>query len=183
MNLDRSTVKRPRSSSPSSPASFVSFSASPSSSQRSPSLSPAPKYHRPSPSTSFTPLPYTCHLAPTCSQPSNSTSYATLRELDAHQQAFHRWICRTPIRVRPSETKDGEVPQSFMRKTGEGKLGWRECGKAFPEERLLALVSRNPPISSRLLRLHLGLIGMGFSTRLKRMTRSQGNGRFAGRRL
>ena len=152
MNNDRTLRKRARSASSSS-----SSSSSPSSSSVV-SLIPAPKYHRPSSTTSPSDNPFICTLPPTCNQPATITSYATLSELERHQQCFHRWICRTPIRVRPSETGDGEVPESFMSVTREGKMGWRECGKAFPEGRLLDLVRRlRPVITWRIIELTLEL--------------------------
>ncbi|WVR03414.1 hypothetical protein IAU60_000405 [Kwoniella sp. DSM 27419] len=109
--------------------------------------SPPPKYHRaPSPGTK----PYSCHLPPTCSQPGTSTLYATQAELDRHQETFHRWVCRIPIRDRLAEgapkgkerdqtPSDGWVPEQFVgRKERDGKR-WRECAKVFPDERILAL--------------------------------------------
>jgi len=137
MDLDK-PAKRRRSPSPSSKSS----SSSPRSRSSSPSLSPAPKYHRPSPSN-LSPTDattYICVLPPTCSQPSTSSSYPTLAELERHQESFHRWICLTPIRVRAeeAEVQEGCLPERFT-KTREG-TSWKECEKAFPDERLLNLV-------------------------------------------
>ena len=138
MEVDRPLGKRARSISSSSSSSFASASSVV-------SLTPAPKYHRASQINSPSTNPFICTLPPTCNQPSTTTSYATLAELDRHQESFHRWICRTPIRVRPSET-GSQLPESFMSVTREGRMGWKECGKAFPEERLLDLVRPLRPL-------------------------------------
>jgi hypothetical protein len=144
MEGDSSRYKRRRS--PSSSSSSSSGESDPEE-----GLSPAPKYHRSTPSSS---LPYTCTLPPTCSQPDTVSSYATQAEFERHQDAFHRWICRTPIRNKPRPTEEAAVPESFVSKRGgfNGEV-WKECGKVFPDERLLHLVSRpvlGPrPISDR----------------------------------
>jgi hypothetical protein len=64
-----------------------------------------------------------------------------LEELERHQEAFHKWICRTPIRDRSMEKGKGkeELPKGFVGGRGGGE--WRQCEKAFPDERLLILVS------------------------------------------
>lgn len=132
MEGDSSRYKRRRSPSASS-------SSSSGESDPEEGLSPAPKYHRSTPSSS---LPYTCTLPPTCSQPDTVSSYATEAELERHQDAFHRWICRTPIRNKARPTEEAAVPESFVSKRGgfNGEV-WKECGKVFPDERLLHLVS------------------------------------------
>lgn len=127
-------LKRRRSSISSSSSSSDNDDHTPS---RSPSPSPTPKYHRATPSSD---LPYTCNLPPTCSQPQTSTSYATEDELVRHQDTFHRWVCRTPIRDRIQPVPQNGVPQAFVGRGGSGK-GWKECGKVFPDERFLQLVS------------------------------------------
>lgn len=107
---------------------------------------PAPKYHRaPSPDR-----PFLCTLPPTCSQPGTSQAFASQADLDAHQDRLHRWMCRVPIRDKPGRVGEGEpvliLPEQFA---GRGPRGgthgqrWRECGKVFPEERLLDLVRGN----------------------------------------
>ena len=140
MNLDRNTIKRPRS--PSTTPSSTSSIWSPSSSRSaSPSLSPAPKYHRPSPSSSHN--TYLCSLPPTCSQPEAYTSYATLAELERHQASFHQWVCRTPVRIRDGQTASSasNAGVSTQNEAEEAQSGWVECSKAFPDDRLLSLVS------------------------------------------
>lgn len=140
MDVDYIRSKRRRSSSISS-----SGEDSDAGSQASDSLSPAPKYHRaieqPGPSR-----PFLCTLPPTCSQPSTATSYSTEEELLRHQDTFHKWVCRTPIKFRidpPTHSTpvadENRVPEAFVSR----KKGWeyKECGKVFPDERLLDLVS------------------------------------------
>lgn len=111
----------------------------------SPRRQPAPKYHR-APEAERTHL---CVLPPTCSQPDTAQAFATLDELEAHQAAFHRWICHVPIRDKPGRVGEGEpvvMPEQFAGRAAHSAPGpsgqrWRECGKAFPDERLLDLVS------------------------------------------
>lgn len=162
---DRIRSKRARSLSSSSSSTSSAASSSHSHSRSpSPTPSPPPKYHRASPSPHAT-FRFICTLPPTCSQPSTSTSYATLAELERHQEAFHRWVCRVPIRDReagPSRTRSSNgkgkdqdyggvdsrvpveddahrLPEGFV--SGYGNKAWKECGKVFPDERLLELVS------------------------------------------
>lgn len=91
--------------------------------------------------------PYLCTMAPTCSQPGTAQAFATLPELEAHQAAFHRWVCRVPVREKPGRVPEGDavlvVPEQFAGRSPVGSRGhkWRECGKVFPDERLLDLVS------------------------------------------
>jgi hypothetical protein len=132
MEGDSSRYKRRRS--PSTSSSSSSGESDPEG-----DLSPAPKYHRSTPSSS---LPFTCTLPPTCSQPGTVTAYATESELERHQDAFHRWICRTPIRNKPRPGDEAAVPEAFVSKrNGFNGEVWKECGKVFPDERLLHLVS------------------------------------------
>ncbi|KAK1926314.1 hypothetical protein DB88DRAFT_481422 [Papiliotrema laurentii] len=136
MEYESSRVKRRRSASiTSSSASSSSSSPSPS---RSPSPAPVPKYHRTDHSLTPTDTPFTCNLPPTCSQPHTITSYATEEELLRHQETFHRWVCRTPIKDRSQPTPPDGVPTRFVSGNPDGK-GWKECGKVFPDERLLHL--------------------------------------------
>ena len=136
MEVEWGRVKRQRSLTPSS----VSSNASNDSRSPSPSLSPAPKYHRKSTSPGPSSRPYICTLPPTCSQPSTSSSYAAEAELLRHQQTFHRWVCRTPMKDRGKKSfNDNALPEALLsRKKG---WEWKECGKVFPDERLLNLVS------------------------------------------
>ncbi|WRT63445.1 uncharacterized protein IL334_000350 [Kwoniella shivajii] len=127
-----------------------------SSSFRSPS--PPPKYHR-APSSPTT-KPFLCVLPPTCSQTGSSTSYSNQVELDRHQDIYHKWICRIPIRDRAIEvshiakgkeketldldsdldlSKTVTVPESFSGGRIKDGKRWKECLKAFPDERLYNL--------------------------------------------
>lgn len=86
-----------------------------------------------------------CTLPPTCSQPGKAQAFATQAALDAHQASMHRWVCRVPIKDKPDRVGEGElvlVPEHFSgRSTAGHGRNWRECGKVFPDERLLDLVS------------------------------------------
>jgi len=138
--------------------------------------SPAPKYHRaPSPDRQ-----HLCTLPPTCSQPDTAQRFATLAELQAHQANFHQWVCRVAIRDKPGRVGEGaEVPVPVMPEHfagrnpgGRGKgTRWRECGKVFPDGRLLDLVSWSQVITA------------DGSTRRRRMTRWRANVSSAERRL
>ena len=136
MDTDRSAVKRSRSISSSSDSSAASDS-------RSVSYSPAPKYHRVSgsPSKRGSSNTFICTLPPTCSNPDSASSYVTQEDLEGHQNAFHKWICTTPVR-------DKTVPRDKAKSTGESSKAMVECGKVFPEERLLTLVSATGPFPS-----------------------------------
>ncbi|KAL1409630.1 hypothetical protein Q8F55_003626 [Vanrija albida] len=90
--------------------------------------------------------PHLCTMAPSCSQPGSSQAFATAAELDAHQAAMHRWVCRVPVREKPGRVPEGEavlvVPEQFAGRSPLARgLGhkWRECGKVFPDERMLDL--------------------------------------------
>lgn len=113
---------------------------------------PAPKYHRaPSPERE-----YLCTLPPTCAQPGTSQRFATQAALDAHQVRLHRWVCRVAVRDKPGRVGEGAqivlpdgvpaalaLPEHFSGRNpgGRGKgQKWRECGKIFPDGRLLDLV-------------------------------------------
>lgn len=143
--MERGNSKRPRSPSPATSSS--SSLGDPSS--RSPTPPPAPKYHRSLPLTTDA---YTCNLPPTCSQPSTSTSYASPADLDRHQAIFHTWVCRTPIRNKQGDRPllrlplpddaGSSVPETFVSRRGQWE--WMECGKVFPDERMLNLVSEVP---------------------------------------
>lgn len=107
----------------------------------SPKLAPTPKFHR----GESPPKELLCTLPPTCSQPGKAQAFATQAELDAHQASLHQWVCRVPIRDKPGRLGEGQyviVPEHFAGRSTFGKGNkWRECGKVFPEERLLDLVS------------------------------------------
>ncbi|WWD22276.1 hypothetical protein CI109_106767 [Kwoniella shandongensis] len=148
MSSSQMRSKRPRSISSASSASSSSIGSSSSTDESRSPPQPPPKYHRaPSPTLK----PYTCNIAPTCSQPGTSTSYSTEPELERHQETFHKWICRVPIRDKDSERgtstpekgkgraeEDGwSVPEGFVSTRGQKR--WKECMKVFPEERLLEL--------------------------------------------
>lgn len=101
------------------------------------------KYHRaPSPDKE-----YLCTLPPTCSQPETAQRFASAAELDAHQTSFHKYLCRVPIRDKPGRIGEGALvpvmPEHFTgRMPGRAfNSKWRECGKAFPDGRLLEIVS------------------------------------------
>lgn len=127
-------------------------------------LSPPPKFHRPS--TSASDSAYTCHLPPTCNKPDSSTSHTSQSELERHQLQFHNHICRVPIRDytpgasrRPytrsearSEAEGSALPDGFVSGGGRGRM--KECGKVFPDERFLELVSL-PFLSSTIFKLTL----------------------------
>lgn len=109
---------------------------------RTPSPEPAPaKFHR----GESPPKELLCTLPPTCSQPGKAQAFATQAELDAHQASLHQWICRVPIRDKAGRVGEGEfviVPEQFSGRSTAGKGNkWRECGKVFPDGRLLDLVS------------------------------------------
>ncbi|KAL7419975.1 hypothetical protein Q5752_004938 [Cryptotrichosporon argae] len=151
--MDADRVKRARSLSSSS-------SSSPASSSQSSPSRPTPKHHRlpsPAPDAAFL-----CTLPPTCSQPRTAQAFSSASELARHQEAYHRFVCRVPVRDRagrdgrlldPAPTnQDGAahgqhaggrgsaewVPEQFQgRKTAFGR--WRECGKVLPDARLLEL--------------------------------------------
>jgi hypothetical protein len=143
MDLDQVKTKRRRSLTPSSSSS----SSTSTSTSRSPSQTPPPKFHR-SAQSSTQAQPHLCTLPPTCSQPDTTNSFATLAELERHQEAFHRWVCRVPIRNRAGERDKGRsvepiggVPERFVGR--EGMWEYRECGKVFPDETFLVLVSHD----------------------------------------
>ena len=135
MEAEAYSIKRRRS--PSLSSSEAGDDASVSS--RSPS--PAPKYHRSGAGDEQQGNAFVCNLPPTCSQVHTSTSFATQAELQRHQETFHKWVCRVPVkdRYKPGATSSG-VPEAFVSK----KKGWewKECAKVFPDERLLNLVSK-----------------------------------------
>ncbi|TXT06034.1 hypothetical protein VHUM_03507 [Vanrija humicola] len=86
-------------------------------------------------------------MAPTCSQPGGATAFGTAAELEAHQAAMHRWVCAVPVREKPGRVPEGDavlvVPEQFAGRSALGGAGrvhrWRECGKVFPDERMLDL--------------------------------------------
>ncbi|KAK8845326.1 hypothetical protein IAR55_006039 [Kwoniella newhampshirensis] len=163
MSSSQLRTKRPRSISSSSISSAPSLASTSTDDKSESDFDSQPiKYHRaPSP----THKPYSCTLPPTCSQPGTSTSYTTEAQLARHQDTFHRWICRVPIRDREGENrlrnnqkglspkgkgkeeadtgKEAEksmmvlVPEGFV--GGRGHRRWKECLKVFPDERLLDL--------------------------------------------
>lgn len=139
--------KRARSVSVSSSDSSMSGDMDSLPSSPRPFSAPAAKYHRaPSPERI-----HLCTLAPTCSQPDTAQSFSSQTELDAHQASFHRWICHVPIRDKPGRIGEGDavlfVPEQFAGRSPAGRTRerWRECGKVFPEERLLDLVRVHRP--------------------------------------
>ncbi|CAK9786258.1 hypothetical protein CC85DRAFT_285759 [Cutaneotrichosporon oleaginosum] len=119
----------------------------------SPSPSPPPEAHSPTPldyhhrPTKFHRAPspsreYLCTLPPTCSQPDTAQTFATEAELEAHQERLHRWMCRVPIRDKPGRVGEGAtvlVPEQFTGRGPRAGQRFRECGKVFPNERLLDL--------------------------------------------
>lgn len=142
-----STVHRKRARSVSSSESGGGLSDVELGSTGSPSSpAPAAKYHRaPSPERE-----HLCTLPPFCSQPDTAQRFATLEELEAHQTNFHQWVCRVAIRDKPGRVGEGAelpipvMPEHFAGRNpgGRGKgTRWRECGKVFPDGRLLELVS------------------------------------------
>lgn len=134
MDTETSKMKRRRSPSVDSSSSEGSDSCI-EGNLRSPS--PPPKYHR---GTLPEHLPFTCNLPPTCSQPETSTAYATNVELQRHQEIFHRWVCHVPIKDRTQAVSPDGIPESFVSRRGKD-WEWKECGKAFPDEWMLSLVS------------------------------------------
>lgn len=134
MDTDTNRIKRRRSPSVDSSSSEGS-SFSDTADLRSPS--PPPKYHR---GTLPVHLPFACNLPPTCSQPDTSTSYATEGELERHQEIFHRWVCHVPIKDRTHTVPLNGIPESFVSRRGKD-WEFKECGKVFPDEWLLNLVS------------------------------------------
>jgi hypothetical protein len=145
MDIARESNKRYRSSSPSSASSFSSKNSKPGN-------SPPPKFHRQA--TTSTDI-YTCYLPPHCNQPGESTSHASESELERHQQQFHNHVCRVPIRDysplsanRPytrsearNDASGSGLPDGFVSGGARGRM--KECGRLFPDERFLQLVSHS----------------------------------------
>ncbi|GMK54251.1 hypothetical protein CspeluHIS016_0108370 [Cutaneotrichosporon spelunceum] len=83
---------------------------------------------------------YVCTLPPTCSLPDEAQRFSSLAEMEAHQERMHRWMCRVPVRDKPGRVGEGAtviVPEQFM--VGRRGQRFRECGRVFPNERLLDL--------------------------------------------
>lgn len=166
--FENQRTKRRRSisstSSSSSTGSRISINSSLSTSEHHHNSSLPTKYHRSNfPTTSST--IYTCTLPPTCNDLSRPPStFETQKDLERHQECFHRFICHAIIRDRVAEEatatasasgslrgdhgsgenqsggrNDNWVPTGFVTRSG-GRI-WKECGKVFPEERLFELVS------------------------------------------
>ena len=115
--------KRARSLSASSASSSSTSSSVSDASAGSGSRHPA-KFHRAVPSAPGT---YTCCLPPTCHQPSTSPSFGTAGELERHQEQYHRFVCRVPIRDKGSGGRavsttyaTGSAPASGSASAGAG---------------------------------------------------------------
>lgn len=126
MDLDRSErAKRPRSlSSDSSSSSASASGSSPVSLSDESSFNATrhpPKFHRSTDDATALIIErkdYLCTLPPTCAQPGTSTSFATRAQLERHQEVFHRWVCRVPVRVKRSGEGAGVGRETGTRTRG-----------------------------------------------------------------
>lgn len=149
-------VKRHRSSSASSSASSTH-------SRSSRSVSPPPKFHRSGAGPASTSsAEFICYLPPSCHQPGSASHFSTSEELERHHLQLHNHICLVAVRDHPaphnsyntrsagraiaglseaSITTEAKMPEGFV--SGSGRNRMRECGKVFPDERFLELVSEH----------------------------------------
>lgn len=92
---------------------------------------------------------YVCTLPPACAQPGDAQTFESEADLEAHQERMHRWMCRVPIRDKPGRVGEGAtvlVSEHFTGRLPRPGQRFRECGKVFPNERLLDLVRGGGPV-------------------------------------
>lgn len=85
-----------------------------------------PRTTRTSPKASRGPPSLTCSLPPSCSLPNSPTVLTNSEEMEQHHATYHTHVCTAP---------DPDTSLGVQRSRP------RECGKVFPDERFLDLVS------------------------------------------